>query len=310
MRHYYSCQKLKMKQADLPTPTPASIHEENSITCKIHKPTLKSPRMKKQFLIPLIALSLPFSSCTPVSPPDTDAQGNVKIVQPSSSLVSQGIKEFSLIKKKKKISHNSAYIAQTKRVATRLKRVIKLPGAQWEFIVFDDPTPNAFALPGGKVGIHSGLFQITQNDAGLAAVLGHEISHVTRNHAGARHKEAIGLAIGGLILDQISRSRGASDAERARLGAGYGAIATVGVALPHSRRAELEADRIGTLYMAKAGYDPREAIKMWQRFAAYSAKKGSARAPEFLRTHPLDTTRINALKAYLPTAMREYQRHR
>ena len=139
-------------------------------------------------------------------------------------------------------------------------------------------------------------------------MLGHEISHVTRNHAGARQKQAIGLAIGGLILDQVSRSRGASNADRAKLGAGYGAVAAVGFALPHSRRAELEADRIGALYMAQAGYNPNEAVALWQRFSAYNRKKGRKSGPAFLRTHPLDATRINALKAYIPTAMQEYKR--
>jgi len=258
----------------------------------------------KKYLIPLAALAFafPLTSCTP--PP----QGNdSSVIRSSSSLVQEGVKQFAAMKRKKKISHNAAYNAQVRRVAARLTPVIHLPGAQWEFVVFEDPTPNAFALPGGKVGIHTGLFPITKTDAGLAAVLGHEIAHVTRNHAGARRKQVTGVALGALVLDQIARNRGISDAARAKLGAGYGALATVGAVLPFSRRNELEADRIGALYMAKAGYNPTEAIAMWQRFAAYKQKKGHSASPEFLRTHPLDNTRINALRAYLPTAMRAYR---
>ncbi len=262
--------------------------------------------MKKFLLLPLAALSFHFTSCAPVAP-DTGANGQVIVQRPSNSLVQQGLKEFASIKSKKRISHNSTYNAQTQRVAARLKKVIIMPGARWEFVVFEDPTPNAFALPGGKVGIHTGLFQITKNDAGLAAVLGHEISHVTRNHAGARQKRTMGLALGGLVLDQVL-GKGKSKTERAKMAAGYGTLATVGLALPFSRKAELEADRIGALYMAKAGYNPTEAVTMWQRFAAYKQKNSSKKTPEFLSTHPLDSTRINALRAYLPTAMKEYNR--
>lgn len=263
--------------------------------------------MKKLLMLPLVALAIPFSSCTP-APPMMDQNGQVNVQQPSNSLMLEGSKAFNSMKMKKRISYNASYNAQTQRVAARLKRVINMPGAKWEFVVFDDPSPNAFALPGGKVGIHSGLFQITQTDAGLAAVVGHEIAHVTRDHAGARQKRTMGLAILGLGIDQIAKSQGASSNDRLKIGALYGAGATVGVALPFSRSHELEADKLGAIFMAKANYDPNEAVKMWQRFADYNKRKSGTTQPEFLRTHPLDATRINALKAFMPTAMREYNK--
>lgn len=250
------------------------------------------------------AAALTLNSCSP--PPSFDQSGNVVSLAPSPSLVQAGRSQFLQLKRQKRISHNSAYIAQTKRVANRLKKVIDLPGAQWEFVVFDDPTPNAFALPGGKVGIHTGLFPITKNDAGLAAVLGHEIAHITRNHAGQRRNRMMAVMAGGIIADQVARSRGATATERAKIGAAYAGISTVGVALPHSRRAELESDRIGTIYMAKAGYDPREAVNMWKRFGAYNNRKGRS-MPEFLRTHPLDNTRIRALQQFMPVALQAYR---
>ncbi len=259
-------------------------------------------------LLPFTALTLHFTSCAPNTGPAMNESGQINTVRASNKLMQQGLQQFESMKKKKRISTNSTYNAQMQRVATRLKRTINMPGARWEFIVFEDPTPNAFALPGGKVGVHTGLFPITKTDGGLAAVLGHEISHVTRNHAGSRRTQATGLALGGLIIDQIAKRGGSSSADRTKLGAAYGAGATIGLALPHSRKAELEADRIGTIYMAKAGYNPTEAVAMWQRFADYNRKKGSGSSPEFLRTHPLDTTRINALRSFLPTAMREYNR--
>lgn len=262
--------------------------------------------MKKLLLIPFTALTFQFTSCAPTAP-DTNPNGQINVQRASNSLMQQGLKEFASIKSKKRISYNSTYNAQTQRVAERLKKVINLPDARWEFVVFEDPTPNAFALPGGKVGIHTGIFPITKTDAGLAAVLGHEISHVTRNHAGSRQQRTMGLALGGVLLDQVL-GQGKSNTERAKIAAGYGTLATVGLALPFSRNAELEADRIGALYMAKAGYNPNDAVAMWERFAAYNQRQGQGSKPEFLSTHPLDSTRINALKQYIPTAMKEYNR--
>ncbi|MDX1679693.1 MAG: M48 family metallopeptidase [Akkermansiaceae bacterium] len=233
--------------------------------------------------------------------------GEVRTTPASSSLVAKGAEQFQLIKRKKQISRNSAYNAQVQRVAARLKPVIDIPNANWEFVVFEDDTPNAFALPGGKVGVHTGLFQITRNDAGLAAVLGHEIAHVVLNHSQERVNQAAGLAIGTIVLDQVLRSGGASDRSRATAATGAAAAGTLGMVLPHSRRSELEADKLGTIYMARAGYDPEEAVDLWQRFAAWRQREKQGQAPEFLRTHPLDSSRIRALREFLPVAQKQYR---
>ncbi|NNM29405.1 MAG: M48 family metalloprotease, partial [Akkermansiaceae bacterium] len=124
----------------------------------------------------LLAPVLALGSCAP-PPPAVDPSGNVEIRQASSSLQTQGLQLFQQYKQKKTISRNSSYNAQLQRVATRLRRVVNLPGARWEFVVFEDKTPNAFALPGGKVGVNSGLFRITRNEAGLATVVAHELAH-------------------------------------------------------------------------------------------------------------------------------------
>lgn len=258
--------------------------------------------MRKSLLVSMSAFSLAVLGC--VYQPPIDQNGNIRTTQTSANLQAQGSKEFQLLKQKKKVSTNSRYNAQLQRVARRLKPVINLPNARWEFVVFDDPTPNAFALPGGKVGVHTGMFQITQSDAGLAAVVGHEIAHVTSNHVGKQQMQRMGLLLGAIAVDQIARSQGASNSERVAVASGYGAVATMGAALPYSRSHELEADKVGALYMAKAGYDPREAIKMWERFARYNQKQ--KRPPEFLSTHPLDSTRIRALQQFMPVALREY----
>lgn len=263
-----------------------------------------SPSMRKSLLVSITAFSLGVLGC--VYQPPIDQQGNVRTTPTSSSLQAKGSQEFLKLKKKKKISYNKTYNAQLQRVARRLTPVINMPNAQWEFVVFEDSSPNAFALPGGKVGVHTGMFKITKSDAGLAAVVGHEIAHVTANHVGKQQTQRMGLAIGAIAIDQVARHQGASDGERAAIAGLYGAGATVGAALPFSRKHELEADRVGAVYMAKAGYYPREAIKMWERFSAYNRKKGG-RPPEFLSTHPLDSRRIQALHSFMPIALREYK---
>ena len=248
-----------------------------------------------------LPLALPLAILSCAAPSAIGPNGNVQIRNSSSALVSQGAQAFQKLKAEKKISTNSRYRSQVNRVSSRLTRVINLPNAQWEFVVFEDPTPNAFALPGGKVGINTGLFQITQNDAGLATVLAHEIAHVTSNHADARIKNKSSIGMGAAIIGGLIGGESAASATRLLSGAG-----NVAFGLTFSRSQELEADRIGTLFMARAGYDPNEAVAMWQRFAAYNKARGSQGA-EFLRTHPLNETRIAALREFLPVAQREYR---
>jgi len=250
-------------------------------------------------------LALLLSSCE-VSSLDPHT-GHVRTTAPSRALVDRGQKEFDAMKNKKRISSNAAYNAQVQRVAARLQSVISIPNARWEFVVFEDSTPNAFALPGGKVGVHTGLFQITRTDAGLATVLGHEISHVVLNHSQQRVNQATGIALGTTLLNAILSSRGVDKNNRAAVASGAAAAGTLGVILPYSRKAELDADKLGMLYMARAGYDPEEAIALWQRFAAWRKQQKKGEAPEFLRTHPLDQSRISGLREFLPVAEREYK---
>lgn len=239
------------------------------------------------------------SSCAP--PSAIDSQGRQIAPGASLALRNQGSQIFQRYKATKSVNRESRYNAPVQRVANRLKRVVPMANADWEFVVFNDKTPNAFALPGGKVGVHTGLFQVTKNDAGLATVLAHEIAHVTANHAGARQQQQQGLALGGALLGAMLGQ------ERAQsLGGIYNTGTKLAVSLPHSRKQELEADRVGMIYMARAGYDPEEAIGLWQRFANYNRQAGG-QTPEWLRTHPLDQTRINALQAALPAAKTVYR---
>ncbi|MCB1237879.1 MAG: M48 family metallopeptidase, partial [Verrucomicrobiae bacterium] len=218
-----------------------------------------------------------------------------------------GLTEFEKLKQSKPVSTNAAYNAQVRRVGARLSRVMPVPNAEWEFVVFEDDTPNAFALPGGKVGVHTGIFQITQNDAGLAAVIGHEVGHVVARHAGERMAQgAVTAGVAAVAGELLRRNTDMGTAGQVATGAAIG-----GGALLHvqrfSRMQELEADQLGALYMARAGYDPHEAVALWQRFAAWRQESGNVnKTPAFLSTHPVDEVRIARLKEFLPRALSEY----
>ena len=176
---------------------------------------------------------------------------------------------------------------------------------QWEVTVIkDDKTMNAFALPGGKIAVYTGIFPVAKSEAGLAAVLGHEVTHALARHGAERMSQgeltnaalqAIGAAAGASGMNPVL-SQGAM----AALGAG----AQVGVLLPFSRAHESEADYIGILLAADAGYDPRESVSLWQRMEQLSQGGGPS---EFLSTHPSNETRIDQLKKWLPEAMGIYQ---
>ena len=210
-----------------------------------------------------------------------------------------GLQAFQQYKQKKPISANSALAARVRRIGQRIASVANVPGAQWEFVLFADKEPNAFAVPGGKVGVNTGIMKIAQNDAGLATIIGHEIAHLTARHAAERVSQKRVAQIGAGLLGAI-----APEAELLATGVGYGA--QLGL-LKFSRAHELEADQIGSILMARAGYDPREAVAFWQRFADYKRQSGGGASPEFLSTHPLDDRRIAALHAYMPRALADYR---
>lgn len=216
-----------------------------------------------------------------------------------------GLTSFEKLKKEGKVCTDPAVNQLVQKVGQRLAAVAELPGAQWEFVVFENPEPNAFCLPGGKVGIYTGILPITKDEAGLATVLSHEIAHAVARHGAERLSEALLLdLVGQGLTTQASK---ADPRWGPVVAAVYGAGTQLGLALPHSRMQELEADKIGLIYMARAGYDPREAIKFWERFAEYNRQRGGATPIWFLSTHPLDEVRIQKLREALPEALQNYQ---
>lgn len=215
-----------------------------------------------------------------------------------------GLKAYQDVLKKEKISTDPKVNTMVKRVGTRISAVANKPGYAWEFTVIDNPkTVNAFALPGGKVAVYTGLLPYTQTEAGLAFVIAHEVGHAIARHGGERMSQQLLLQLGqqGLNIAIASKSPAAVEA----INAGYGITTTVGVALPFSREQEYEADKIGLILMAKAGYDPREAPAFFERMM-----KGSQQGKplEFLSTHPTDQHRIRQIHAMIPEALRYYSK--
>jgi metalloendopeptidase OMA1, mitochondrial len=252
-----------------------------------------------------VALSLPplllLGGCATVS---ETGRSQVLLISPSEE-ARMGLSAFEKVKASETISKDQANAELVRKVGRRISRVARLPDAQWEFVLFEDSSPNAFALPGGKVGINTGILKITQNEAGLATVIGHEIAHAVARHGAERLSQGMLVQLGGSVLGVALGGESAVTRQVAQQA--YGIGTQLGVMMPYSRVHELEADELGLLYMARAGYDPNEAIAFWQRFGDYNRKKGG-KPPAFLSTHPVDAKRIAELQAMLPRAMVEYKR--
>ncbi len=213
--------------------------------------------------------------------------------------VQMGTEAYKEILGKAKISTAPTVNALVTRVGSRIAAATGRDDLPWEFKVIDDPqTVNAFALPGGKVAVYTGILPITRDDAGLAVVLGHEVSHVMARHSAERLSEQLGAE---LVAKGIGAAIGL-DPQVTQLGA---SLLVNTLLLPWGRSQESEADHLGLIYMAKAGYDPHAARDLWLRMA--DAAKGRPRPPEFLSTHPSEATRVRQIEGWLPDAMRYYK---
>jgi predicted Zn-dependent protease len=192
-----------------------------------------------------------------------------------------------------------------RRVAARLAAVTGEKGSKfdWKVSLVRDSQVNAFCLPGGKIVVYTGILPVAQSEAGLATVMGHEMAHATARHGSERvfQQKAAQTFMTGV---QFSLGDLSYEQQRMIMGA-IGAGAQYGILMPFGRDHESEADAIGLMYMARAGYDPREAVAFWQRM---EEKSGGGAPPEFMSTHPSHDTRVSRLKELLPKAMEEYQR--
>jgi predicted Zn-dependent protease len=221
-----------------------------------------------------------------------------------------GLSAFREVLRSAPLSDNAEVNELVHRVGRKIAEAANKPEYQWEFAVIqDDKMVNAFALPGGKVAIFTGILKTTKDDAGLATVMGHEVAHALQRHGVERMSRS--------IIDQIAQlgALGAAASGQANAGAIQGLLGAYGVnvSLPFNRQQESEADYIGLRLMAQAGYDPRAAVPFWERMSGcprlmigkvcFRSQQG---VPEFLSTHPSDETRINQIEAWLPEALRYY----
>ncbi len=255
--------------------------------------------------------ALHFAGCAQV--PITERQGLHLI--PESQLTSMSLVEYDKIVQQSKLSTNKKEVEMVREVGQRIASAAEdflrdegmqedIKNYQWEFnLIQDDKTVNAWCMPGGKVAVYTGILPYTKNEAGLATVMAHEVGHAIAKHGNERMSQGLLAAMGGIALS-VALSNQSAGARNLYLAA-YGAGTSLGILLPYSRLQESEADRIGLMIMARAGYDPREAIPFWERMNS-QAEKGS-RPPEFLSTHPAPSSRIADIRKYMPDALQYYK---
>lgn len=219
----------------------------------------------------------------------------------ASEEMSLGESEYKNALSKAKISTDAAENARLQRVGQRLASAANKSDYQWQFTLIDDPkTVNAWCLPGGKVAVYTGILPVTKDDQGLAVVLGHEISHALARHGSERMSQGMVAQLGGAALSTAMASKPAAVQQLAQQA--YGVGANVGVLLPFSRSQESEADHIGLILMAKAGYDPASAVDFWRRMSAAAGGGPASPLDKYLRTHPPDEQRVRDIQGWLPEA--------
>lgn len=265
--------------------------------------------MKKQFVY-LLSILLFLFSCQTV--PITGRQ-QLSLI-PSSEILSMSFQSYSEYLSNHTIITDSEDARMVKRVGQRIQQAVEqyfsehnmrnqLQGYKWEFNLIDDKEINAWCMPGGKVVVYTGILPIAKDETGLAVIMGHEISHAVAKHGDERMSQGLVTQMGGMLL---AKALSEKPKETANLFmAAFGIGTQVGILLPYSRVHESEADHLGLIFMAMAGYDPREAVDFWKRM---SKTKQGASPPEFLSTHPADATRIRNIQQLIPEAMTYYRK--
>lgn len=233
---------------------------------------------------------------------------------PDSQMLSMSFDQYGQFLKENKVSTDAKSTAMVRTVGKRIQSAVEryvassgqpdlLNGYNWEFNLVESKDVNAWCMPGGKVVVYTGILPITKDEAGLSVVLGHEIAHAVAKHGSERMTQGMLAQFGGVALSQVIKDKPAETQQlymsAFAIGAQYGAL------LPFSRTQESEADHLGLIFMAMAGYNPNTAVDFWQRMAAQG---GGNKPPEFMSTHPADETRIADIKAEMPEAMKYYKK--
>lgn len=265
--------------------------------------------MKNNFLKSLLLIFLVSCSTVPLT-----KRKQLNIL-PESQMIAMSLTSYrEFLTQHPPVSSSDANVQLVTSVGRRISSAVetymrqnkmadRIAGYKWEFNLVDSKEANAWCMPGGKIVVYSGLLPISQDEPGLAFIMGHEVAHAIARHGNERMSQMLATQAGGMALDVALQSKSAET--RSMFLTAYGVGTTVGALLPYSRLHETEADKLGLIFMAMAGYDPNVAVGLWQRFAASS--KG-AKPPELLSTHPADQTRINNIRSFMPTAMKYYKR--
>jgi len=230
---------------------------------------------------------------------------------PESNMVEMSLTNYSQFLSENKLSTNAAETNIVKRVGAKMSAAVekylkengfadRVSDFKWEFNLVENNEPNAWCMPGGKVVFYTGILPLAKNDAGVAVVMGHEIGHAVARHGNERMSQQMIAQFGSTALSELIKTK--PEQTQAIYQTVFGLGAQYGVMLPYSRVQEYEGDKLGLIFMSIAGYNPNEAIEFWQRMAANS----SGKMPEFLSTHPVEQNRIDAIKAFLPEAMKYY----
>jgi predicted Zn-dependent protease len=263
-----------------------------------------------KLFVPIILLAITFYYCSTV--PIT-GRSQLHLIS-TADLNALSFQEYSQFLQQNKLSTDAQSTNMVKTVGFNIQKAVEkyfaqhnlsneLNGYAWEFNLIESPEANAWCMPGGKVVVYSGILPITQNETGLAVVMGHEIAHAIAQHGGERMSQGLMQQLGGVALS-VAIQNEPQTTQNIFLTA-YGLGSTIGVILPYSRTQESEADRLGLIFMAMAGYNPSAAIDFWTRM---SQSKTGGSPPEFLSTHPSDQKRIANLKEYMPEAMEYYKK--
>ena len=276
---------------------------------------MKLPRSVRFFLpLPafalILCLVLESNGCSTVA---ITGRKQLNLI-PDGELLSMSARQYDGFLKENRLSGDSSGARLVRRVGERIRSAVEtyfrdrglrdeLNGYAWEFNLVESEELNAWCMPGGKVVFYSGIIPVCGDEAGVAVVMGHEVAHAVAKHGAERMSEGLLAQMGGMALAKAVENK---PGETQQLWmAAFGLGAQYGVLLPHSRGQESEADHLGLIFMAMAGYDPGAAVTFWQRMAS---KSGGQKPPEFMSTHPSDETRIADIRRLMPEAMKYYRK--
>jgi predicted Zn-dependent protease len=260
-------------------------------------------------LFALLTAALVFQSCSMVP---LTGRRQLSLVS-DADMLSTSFVQYDQFLKENKLSSNTAQTNMVKEVGRRIQNAVTayfdqnnlsqgLNGFAWEFNLIESKEVNAWCMPGGKVVVYSGILPVTQNETGLAVVMGHEIAHAVAKHSNERMSQALLAQLGGQTL-AVALQQKPKQTQEIWMSL-FGVGVQVGAMLPYSRLQEGEADHLGLIFMAMAGYDPNGAVEFWQRMS----QNAGAKPPEFLSTHPSDENRIRKIKSEIPEAMKYYRK--